>query len=192
MTDMQGQICKVAQLAVVPNAAGVLGPVASATGGQMFNEGWFYDDFSDEVKKSCTGMSKQRISFTANAKPPTGVTVKLQCLNERQSLSNSRTDIQPGIEQPSVGSACDHAMINGVMLSGDAACAITLKTQKTDNQMFCHPLLNVCVLACNTDADCPASWVCDKRPETLKATSTRAGHANGTPFCLNPTCGDVK
>jgi hypothetical protein len=199
MTDMQGQICKVAQLAVVPNTIPAtmintqgLGPVPSATGGQMFSEGWYYDDFSDEVKKNCTGMSKQRISFTSMAKPPTGVTVKLQCLNERQSLSNTRTDIQPGIEQPTVGSACDHAVINGVTLSGDAACAITLKSQKTDTQMFCHPLLNVCVLACNSDADCPASWVCDTRPETLKATSTRPGHANGNPFCVNPTCGDVK
>jgi hypothetical protein len=191
----QGKICRVAQLAVVDDGTGKLASVPT----DGMSEGWYYDDFSDAVKASCTGNgSKQRISFTANAKPPTGVTVKLQCLNERQSLADSRTDLPVGIEQPTVGSACDKVMLRGQTVTKDDACVVQLKapTKKWpdgyDRTMFCHPTLNVCVLGCSTDADCPAAWVCDTRPETLKATSARPGHPNGSAFCVNPTCGDVK
>jgi hypothetical protein len=53
-------------------------PTVDVTTGQTFGQGWFYDTFSDDVKKSCTGMSKQRVAFTTAAKPPTGVTVPSQ------------------------------------------------------------------------------------------------------------------
>jgi hypothetical protein len=199
-SDNGGAICTVAQLAVMadPNNGGMNSVFPTATNGQTFMEGWYYDDYSDDVMKSCTGAGgKQRISFTAMAKPPTGVTVRLECLNQRQSLSNSRTDIMTGIDQPTVGVGCQKVVLNGLTLSGDAACEVKLNkpTQKwpdgADKSMFCHPTLNLCVLSCSTDADCPAAWVCDDRPETLKATQ-RTGHANGTPICVNPTCGDVK
>src|SRR5262249_2137550 len=132
-----------------------------------FQEGWFYDDFSDDVMKTCLGTSgKQRVSFTPNAKPPTGVTVKLECLNESQSLSNSRLDIDTNVAQPSVGTACQDMMAT---VKGDMACYVKL-TQPSkkwmdgiDKSMFCHPKLNVCVISCQTDADCPAAWVCDNR-----------------------------
>jgi hypothetical protein len=102
-----------------------------------------------------------------------------------------------GIDQPTVGAACQKAKLNGLTLSGDAACEVKLNKPTTkwpdmvDKSMFCHPTLNVCVLSCSTDADCPAAWVCDSRTDTLKATH-RTGHDNGTPICVNPTCGDVK
>ena len=134
------------------------------------------------------------MSFSDHAKPPTGVTVKLECLNERQSLSNARTDIVTTPEQPTVGVACQDSMATK---KGDPACYVQLtKPNKrwadgVDKSMFCHPTLNVCVLSCATTADCPAAWVCDNRQETLKGTA-RAGAMNGTAICVNPTCGDVK
>jgi hypothetical protein len=54
-----------------------------------------------------------------------------------------------------------------------------------DTRMFCHKELNVCVLSCETDADCPAAWVCDNRDESVMS-------AGDKKFCVNPTCGDLK
>jgi hypothetical protein len=197
-TDRGGAICRVAQLAVKddPMAPSGLAPVATVTDGKMFGEGWYYDDFSDDVKKSCTGISKQRVAFTNNAKPPTGVTVKLECLNETQSLANTRTDLLPSIQQPGIGSPCEKVVINGTPKTGDDACIVQLSQMTAkwpdgfDKSMFCHPKLNVCVQACSTDADCPAAWVCDSRMTTLVDTAS-ASHMNGRKFCVNPTCGDV-
>lgn len=177
-TDAGGQVCVVHQLAV-------MNKMTQTTDG--INEGWYYDDFSEDVRKDCSIATPQRVAFTPGAKPETGVTVKLECLNETQSLANSRTDLMTGgtVYQPTIGNKCDEITTPaGQMLMGDAACAVTLKDGKKDTRMFCHPELNVCVLKCATDADCPAAWVCDTRQETVDAAKQ--------PICVNPTCGDIK
>jgi len=163
----------------------VVGNAPATTDG--LDDGWFYDDFSEDVTRDCPPTTPQRIAFSPNAKPPTGVTVKLECLNETQSLANSRTDILTGgaVYQPSVGDKCDNVVTaSGATLSGNEACHVTLKDQSKDTSMFCHPQLNVCVLECSTDADCPPSWVCDNRQLTLEASGDKA-------ICVNPTCGDL-
>jgi hypothetical protein len=192
-----GAVCRVAQLAVQddPSKPGSKTAMATLTDGTSYADGWYYDDFSVELKQSCSN-GKQRVAFTNNAKPPTGVTVKLECLNQTQSLANDRTDLAPGLVQPSIGSPCESVMRNGQTLKKDAACEVRLATPTKqwpdgiDRSMFCHPQQNVCALACSSNADCPPAWVCDdKRPETLMS-SVRPGHENGTPICVNPTCGD--
>jgi hypothetical protein len=171
--------CRVAQLAVVGGAA-----VPSPTDGIMFADGWYYDDFSDDVMKECTTSPKQRIAFTPGAMPPTGVTVKLECLNETQSLADNRADLDPNVmDQPTIGDPCQEVMRNGQVVSGNAACVVQLQGSEDDSRMFCHADLNVCVLDCTTDADCPAAWVCDKRG-TVK-DKAGADHF----YCVNPTCG---
>jgi hypothetical protein len=185
VTDKGGAVCKVAQMAVL---GGEIRPADN--GGQMFNEGWYYDDFSAELAKDCSGEMKQRVAFTANAKPPTGTVVNLECLNETQSLAQNRTDLASG-EQPTIGDACESVVRNGQTLTDDAACAVRLANGEMDGSMFCHPLDQVCVLGCDTSADCPAAWVCDERPETLAGT-TEPGRENGSAICVNPTCGDSK
>jgi hypothetical protein len=179
MNKRGGARCRIAQLAVQGNNF-----VPTETDGVMFNNGWYYDDFSDEVKKECKTIPQQRIAFTPDAKPPTGVTVKLECLNETQSLAENRPNIQK--DQPSIGDPCKDVMVNGSMMTGDAACVVRLQgNEAPDTRMFCHKELNVCVLSCETDADCPAAWVCDNRDESVKAAGDRK-------FCVNPTCGDLK
>ena len=182
----KGKRCRVAQLAV---QGGKFMPTADPTTGTMFSDGWYYDDFSEEVKKECKTTPQQRIAFTAASKPPTGVTVKLECLNETQSLAETRPNIQE--DQPSIGDPCKDVMLPGRSgtLSGDEACEVRLTDKpEPDRRMICHGKLNVCVLSCNTDADCPAAWVCDPRPDSAKA----AKESNPTKFCVNPTCGDLK
>jgi hypothetical protein len=68
--DRTGKNCIVTQLAVQD---------LTPFGGPPAGEGWFYDDFTDELSRQCRTTSPQRIAFTAGAKPPTGVQVVLDC-----------------------------------------------------------------------------------------------------------------
>jgi hypothetical protein len=187
-----GQVCKVAQLAVEGEGDAKRFVATLDDNMVMQSDGWYYDDFGPEVKTECTGESKQRVAFTTRAKPPTGVTVKLECLNERQSLARSRTDTYEN--QPTIGDACEEVVRNGQTLMGDEACWVKLlqPTSKwmdgTDKSMICHPQQNVCVLTCDTSANCPAAWVCDDRLTTTAGTAKAGG--NGPAICINPTCGD--
>ena len=168
VNERGGNNCKVTQLRV--QTLGAVPP----------GDGWYYDDFSDARKNECPKSQPQRVSFSDAAKPPTGVTVKLECLNETQKLSNTRLDIREG--QPEVGTPCSKMGPDMMPFANDAACIIALKDGSTDEKMYCHPKLNVCVKGCNGSADCPAGWVCDGRGTSTAAT-------NGRGFCTNPTCG---
>jgi hypothetical protein len=146
--------------------------------------GWFYDTFSAGVMQSCPKDRQQRVTFSDTAKPPNGVTVKLECLNEVQTLPLPRKDLSTTQQQqPQIGSACGSVTLsNGKTLSGDAACVVQLKDGSNDTSMFCHPQLNVCVQRCTTANDCPPAWECDTREETTTASKGKA-------YCVNPTCG---
>lgn len=153
--------CQVNQLAVTNNMVPA-------------GDGWYYDDFSDGAQE-CLGENKQRIAF--GKKPPNGINVKLECLNEVQSVPQSRTDINFATYQatntkpPTIGTDC-----------GSDASACVLKTLAgDDNSMFCHPELNVCVRSCQSEHDCPAAWECDTREATVAGA--------GRPVCVNPICG---
>ena len=182
-TDGHGHArCRIPQLAVEGSAPDQH-TVPTLTDEVMFQDGWFYDSFTPELHQDCDRVHQpQRIAFTAAATPPTGVTVKLECLDETQHLAQERVDLASG-KQPAIGDPCADVTRNGQPLSGDAACALTLANGQPDAHMFCHPDHQVCVLGCATDADCPPAWVCDQRQETLMSS-------NGRPFCVNPTCGD--
>jgi hypothetical protein len=171
-----GQVCKVNQLPVSQQ------DLANGTEPQG-GEGWYYDDFSEGVRKDCSATTPQRIAFSDQARPPTGVTVKLECLNETQSLSNNRQDILTTVEQPTIGDSCtDEAGAPDNML-----CAVTLANGQSDTAMFCHPENNVCVLRCTSDADCPPAWVCDTGGETKLGRDAMSI----STICVNPTCGDT-
>ena len=171
MNSAGGQNCKVEQIPVTD--------FDMRTPPQ--GEGWFYDNFTDELQKTCKPDQLQRVAFSANAKPPTGVTVKLECLTETQRLANTRTDLAQAVAQPEIGTNCG-GEIGTDKPKGDPACIVTLQNNSEDSSMFCHPDFNTCVRNCTSDTDCPPAWVCDDRPETLAATDNRA-------FCVNPTCG---
>jgi hypothetical protein len=170
MNERGGTNCTVDQLPitganVVPNAAG-----------------WYYDTFSPGVMSGCPKDRQQRVAFTDAAKPSNGVTVKLECLNEVQSLPNTRKDVSTSSAQPTIGSACANVMVNGKNVTGDAACVVGLTDGTKDSTMFCHPQLNVCVQGCTDSNDCPPAWVCDDRDETV-------ANSKGRAYCANPTCG---
>jgi hypothetical protein len=193
----RGNVCKVAQLAVEdlmtpdPVTGDMKGPRATMNGDVLATQGWYYDEFSMATQTECTGaMNKQRITFTPEAQPPTGVTVKLECLNETQSLANTSTNVVPnrdGYKQASIGSPCEMVQRNNEILMGDEACVVQLVNEvdgsREDRRMFCHDDFKVCVLGCSTDAECPAAWVCDDRSESVESAGP------GGAYCTNPTCG---
>jgi hypothetical protein len=198
-----GAVCTVAQLAVKPDAAapGGMRAMPTVSDGITFDQGWYYDDFSPERMTSCQRSGAlsglQRVAFTAQASPPTGVTVKLECLNETQSLAQNRVDILTSTKQPKIGDPCGQsgAAGAGAAANDDEACAVRLAapnatwTDGIDRSMFCHPKRNVCVQTCTTSSECPAAWVCDDRAETLVETAEPGVRDNGSPYCVNPTCG---
>jgi hypothetical protein len=173
MNSRGGNNCKVTQLPVTDASEGASVPQG---------DGWYYDTFTTELKQSCKANEPQRVAFTPTAKPPTGVTVKLECLTETQHYAETRTDEVESVAPPEIGSSCEKSA-NGTGVSGDAACVVTFDDGKTDKTMFCHPDLNVCVRQCSSDPDCPPAWVCDTRPETLEKTAGKGA------YCVNPTCG---
>jgi hypothetical protein len=168
MNDRGGHNCKVLQL-----------PVSAAI--EPVGDGWFYDDFSEELKRLCGANEPQRVAFTQGARPSNGVMVKLECLNETPHLEEVRQDVAAFAEVATIGSACG-GEIGTAALSGDAACAVQLLDGTIDSALFCHPELNVCMRGCASWRDCPAAWVCDDRVQSLAATGGRA-------YCVNPVCG---
>lgn len=170
LNERGGHNCKVTQL-----------PVAVSAGAAPAGEGWYYDDFSAELARLCAEDEPQRVAFTQAARPPNGVIVKLECLNETQHLDDTRADTLPSRAVPTIGSACGSALETD-QPSGDAACLVRLSDGAVDAGMFCHPGLNVCMRACTAARDCPAAWICDERPEALAA-------AGGKAYCVNPVCG---
>jgi hypothetical protein len=145
-------------------------------------DGWYYDDFSAELASQCKLTEPHRVSFTPNAKPPTGVVVKLECLDEIQRLANQRNDLNLSAKQPEIGTPCgkDVAVAPG---SNEETCLLSLQDGSIDNSMFCHPERNICVRSCTSPTQCPPAWDCDTRPDTLAHSGPRGG------FCVNPTCG---
>jgi hypothetical protein len=162
-----GQNCEVQQLALTSSAlpAGL--------------EGWYYDDFSEDLVRACQADRLQRVAYTHAAKPPTGVVEKLECLNEVQRVPVPRDDLDSSAEQPEIGDDCGNAIAG----SGQTPrrCELRLRDGSVDPALFCHGERNVCVLGCASANDCPAGWECDAR-----AASVAAG--GGGAFCVNPTC----
>jgi hypothetical protein len=71
-----GEVCRQAQLAVTGvNAAKNFQPTDG------YSDGWFYDDFSEDVRRTTPSSSgaRQRIAFTPAAKPPAGMEVVVDC-----------------------------------------------------------------------------------------------------------------
>ncbi|HKU42260.1 MAG TPA: hypothetical protein VJR89_29080, partial [Polyangiales bacterium] len=192
VNDKGGVNCKVEQLPVMGDSMSALAP----------GNGWYYDTFSAGVMASCPRNRQQRVTFTDQATPPNGVTIKLECLNEVQTAPAQRLNVVSSPVQPTIGSACSSTATTPTTpppsggrggtntrtrtqpssTASRGPCAVQLRGGETDNTMFCHPELNVCVQGCTSSSDCPAAWVCDTRDETVMMT-------NGRPICTNPTCG---
>jgi hypothetical protein len=166
--DRGGNNCKVTQLPVAD--------VASASG--PAGEGWFYDDFTDELERACRKDQPQRIAFTSAAKPPAEVNVRLDCQTTISKVANTAKNLES--HQPQIGSNCGPSANDGA-LTGDDACVIALKDGSADTSMFCHRDFQACVRSCQSDSECPKGWRCDNRPDTVM-------HTDGRAYCVDTKC----
>ncbi|MFW5921522.1 MAG: hypothetical protein ACOCUS_06755, partial [Polyangiales bacterium] len=162
--DTGGEVCVVQQL---------------PTGGSVPDgAGWYYDDFSDEVSESC-GEGGQRIAFTSGNEPETGVTLRLECL---QNITGGGTGAcGPGGDQPAceLGSPCASREDCGMFLpSGERAPGGT-------QGMTCVDANSTCQAPCETDADCLeqnlGGYVCPSDAEMDEL-------GLDDRVCVNPTC----
>jgi len=72
-----GARCRMAQLLVAARD-GKLVPVPTETEGELFEQGWFYDDFSSDALRQCPTRPR-RVAFSPGAEPPSDVHVTLDC-----------------------------------------------------------------------------------------------------------------
>jgi hypothetical protein len=72
-----GERCRVAQLAV-ETRDGEPVSISTTHDGQSFEQGWFYDDFSSEVARSCARRPR-RIALSAGVTLPRDVSPRLDC-----------------------------------------------------------------------------------------------------------------
>jgi len=196
-------LCVVKQVPVVPCTSGLNcfngfqaneATGVDADGNPLNVDGWFYDDFTPEVD-SCPSVEKQRVAFTNNnidAQPPSGVTVRLECLQQAASVTVPRDDLSPNVTSPpSIGSPCNANEECHVALAVPADCARAFRsgdgfTNCTDTQMFCHATQKVCVAECANKSECLPGFECDGRQATVDPALGGAGR----PICVNPTCGE--
>jgi len=221
--DKGGNLCVVNQLKVLPadraNAkregigdAEKMTIVAQVKSG---GDGWFYDDFSVEVVSECPASEPQRITFTDAAKPPTGVTVLLECLSESQSLALDYDDLNPlfyssrGVSVVAIGDPC--ANVPDGVTGGKGAYYDGLKPEGPTYAMATDPMSGtgldkdaLCRVKLNDGFDermfCdPQSQLCvrecngdDACPPAWVCDQTanvmRGG--NSVAICVNPTCGE--
>jgi hypothetical protein len=135
--DAHGRpVCKVAQLPV--------DAVVRASGAPPPGAGWYYDDYSAATDAACrgAGATAQRVAFTAEATPPPGVTVALECLQRLQGEGGATGGA-------AVGAFCDP---DDARACGGASSL---------SRLACDALTRTCQRPCANDADCDPGFACD-------------------------------
>jgi hypothetical protein len=146
--DIARMVCEVAQLPVLARSAPA-------------GVGWYYDDFSEEVKACKT--DKQRIAFAAASPLEEGAGARFECFRAVTEPSSQTATGAEAINTPCADDGSDG-------LHGDAKCAALSDPSAT---LIC--VNGSCQVGCTSDAQCPAGRVC-----------TGTGGMPG--FCENPTC----
>lgn len=158
-------LCEVRQAPLVPGANGSLAPEGEG----------FYSDDSELADLNCGGRGHNAWELTARARPPSGVTVRLECVDGTQHVR----DVQraPG---PAVGDMCGelwNPRFPHMRQPPQAALCGNTTDDRAPGKLFCDAERQRCVQACSADEHCPAHWICagDSTAET-------------TRICIRPEC----
>jgi hypothetical protein len=148
-------VCAINQAAVL-NGQVVENPAPLA--GVKGDVGWFYDDFTDEMKATCP-ESPRRIAFHPPNIAPKNSTIRFECF---QPVARNDKD---AFGKDAVNLPC----------KDDSECLARSDPEEAVRaglgyQLRCAPLSKTCQIACESDAMCPPNWVC----------------SGG--LCENPTC----
>jgi hypothetical protein len=101
--------------------------------------GWYYDNFTAQVKMECTA-NPQRIAFTPGAEVAPGAQARFECFQP----------VAPGVDSTATGrdavnKACDN----------DGVCQ-----SQNDDQYKLICVTGGCQIQCESDASCPLGWHC--------------------------------
>jgi hypothetical protein len=140
--------CEVNQLAVLGGKA-------------PSGDGWFYDNFSESVLKSCP-RDKQRIAFAPSSPLSDGAQARVECQTSVVNITPMSLGVE-AVNTPCVDDGSDAP-------KGDAKCQ---KLSIPGESLLC--VQGTCQLSCQTKIDCPPALTCT--PDAL-----------GRGFCTNPTC----
>lgn len=100
--------------------------------------GWYYNDFTDDLKADCPAGERQRISFTFGDLP-SGAGAQIDCFQPVASIDPHVKGIA------AVGSRCDTADVCAAR-SDSASKLICVGTR--------------CQASCTSNPECPPGWVC--------------------------------
>ncbi|MET0286039.1 MAG: hypothetical protein ABW352_16270, partial [Polyangiales bacterium] len=135
---VQRKACKMKQLAVTGNNEIAAG------------NGWYYDNFSENLKDDCNPGEQQRISFRfegGNTSLPSGAGATFECFQPVARIDN----LAKGFD--AVNTRC--------ATSGNADDSICAEKEGADGyQLFCQPDALTCQIQCAANPDCPPGWVC--------------------------------
>jgi hypothetical protein len=155
---VQKAACEMAQVTVNITADGKV----PASGGK----GWYYDDFSPELKEDCQPGEQQRIQFKfgdGTADLPSGAGATFECFQPVARIDNNAKGFDA---------------INTNCLEGkEAACEAR---SDADYKLTCVTASNTCQVKCQVNPDCPPGWVCDH--------AGGDGNSKGPLYCQLPTC----
>jgi len=154
---VQKAACEMAQVTVNVSADGKV----PASGGK----GWYYDDFSPELKEDCQPGEQQRIQFKfgdGTADLPSGAGATFECFQPVARIDNNAKGFDA---------------INTNCLDGkQGACDAR---SDADYKLICIES-NTCQIKCQVNPDCPPGWVCDH--------AGGDGNSKGPLYCQLPTC----
>lgn len=154
---VQKTACEMDQVTVNVTADGK----SPASGGK----GWYYDDFSPELKEDCQPGEQQRIQFKfgdGTADLPSGAGATFECFQPVARIDNDAKGFDA---------------INTNCLEGkQGACDAR---SDADYKLICIES-NTCQIKCSVNPDCPPGWVCDH--------AGGDGNSKGPLYCQLPTC----
>jgi hypothetical protein len=146
------------QMQQVPVLNGVP-QTTDATGKQL--TGWFYDDFSEELKEECRPGEQQRIRFSFG-ELPAGAGATFECFQPVARIDPSARGLD------AVNTRCG---------AEQNECA--QRGNKADDGYDLICVENACQIKCDAATECPPGWECDEK-QGIKA--------NGPKYCQQPTC----
>lgn len=156
--------------------------------------GWYYDDFDEQPLRDCGQLeadgtpipqSGRKIAFTSTADPAAEAIIRFDCeppvfSSDPGAIGKAAAGLPcPTPAKPRNEAACADDSQDTVCVT---SCA-QLSNAEANQLLYCVSRFQTCQLACNNNADCPGSWVCDFRQGDI------ADDLQGEQgYCVNPTC----
>ena len=123
---------------VTPRLACDVKQVAVTNKSVQAGTGWYYNDFTDDLKTDCPAGERQRISFTFGDLP-SGAGAEINCFQPVVSIDPHVKGIA------AVGTRCDTADV----------CA-----ERSDSAYKLMCVGTSCQASCKSNPECPPGWVC--------------------------------